>query len=301
LIVINKKLATLRFSYACHRMPGVRWLGRQIPPLTYYKWAARAARISYYTYPSDWRRARYMRQVLAPTFAPDRVKTIAQKNVVFRQWQKILTHGWPSWADQWNDWAYIDGEQHLRRALAQGNGAVLLSGHSYGFTSLVAPLLSQKGYRLHRTGRGHWGDPAERWGRDWSLEQWEYNSFGQDFWQHVRALNKMHQAVKKNEIIHILVTGFPHGNPQLEIDFYHKKFFLDAAALRILETLNAPVLPCVPICDDSGRLMITIYAPLSPTRAEIMKGFGLMYSRHLKEQPEFANFWRKVAQQRDGW
>src|SRR5262245_6474302 len=175
-MIINKKLATLRFSYACHRLPGMRWLGRKIPPLEYYKWAARAARISYYTYPSDRRRARYLRQVLGNTFAPTSVKAIARKNVVYRQWQKILTHGWPSWAERCGEWAFVEGEQHLRQALHAGKGAVLLSGHSYGFVSLVAPLLSQRGYRLHRTGEGNTGDPAKRWGREWSLEQWEYNS-----------------------------------------------------------------------------------------------------------------------------
>jgi lauroyl/myristoyl acyltransferase len=298
---INKRLGTLRFSYAFHRMPGMRWLGRNIPPLAYYRWASRAARLSYYAYPSDWRRTRYLRQVLAAQFDPSSVKTIAQKNIVFRQWQKILIHGWPSWAERWSEWACIDGEHHLRRALAEGKGAILLSGHAYGFVSLVAPLLSQKGYRLHRTGQGNTGDPVKRWGRDWSLEGWEYDSFGQDFWQHVRSLNRMHQAIKKNQIVHILVTGFPQGDPQLEIEFYYKRFFLDPVAMRILETLRAPVLPCVPISDDSGRLIMTIHPPLAPTRAEIMQGFGPLYARYLRERPEFAIFWRKVARQQENW
>lgn len=300
-ISMKKRLGALRFSYAFHRMPGLRRLGSQIPPLAYYRWTARTARLSYYAYPSNWRRTRHMRQVLAGSFDARSIKALAQKHILFRQWHKILTHGWPSWAERWREWVVVDGERHLRRALAEGAGAVLLSGHSYGFTSLVAPVLSQNGYRLHRAGRGHWGDPAARWGRDWSLEGWEYSSFGQDFWQHVRTLNRMHGALKKNEIVHILVTGFPSGDPGLEIDFFYKRFFLDATAIRILETLRAPVLPCVPISDESGRLILSIHAPLAPVRDEIMTAFGPLYAHYLRTRPEFINFWRKVAQRKEGW
>jgi len=220
---------------------------------------------------------------------------------LYRKWLKILTHGWPNWAEQSPEWTRLEGENNLQTALEQKRGAVLLSGHSFGFTSLVAPVLSQMGYRLHRTGRGHWGDPAERWGRDWSLENWEYNSFGQDFWQHVRALNKMRRAIARNEIVHLLITGFPGGEPGLEVGFCHKRFFLDPAAFGILESLKAPVLPCFATCDESGRLLISISSPLAPARGEIMQEFGPLYARYLREQPEFAFFWRKVVQQRDGW
>lgn len=300
-MLINKTLASFRVSYACHRMPGMRWIGKQISPLAYFKWAGGTASVTYHGYPADRRRVRYMRQALEGSVANGNLRAITQKNILYRKWSKILTHGWPNWAERWPEWTRIDGEEHLQSALAQGKGAVLLSGHSFGFTSFVAPVLSQMGYRLHRSGRGHWGEPAERWGRDWSLENWDYNSFGKDFWQHVRALNKMRRATAKNDIVHLLITGFPSGNPELEIDFCHKRFFLDAAAFSILESLKAPVLPCFATCDESGRLIITLSAPLSPVRGEILKVFGPLFSRYLKEQPEFAFFWRKVVQQRDGW
>ncbi len=282
-------------------MPGIRWIGKQISPLVYFKWARAVAFVTYRGYPADRRRVRYVNQALEGNVAKGALRAIAEKNILYRKWEKMLTHGWPNWAERWPEWTRIDGEKHLQTALAQGKGAVLLSGHSYGLTSFVAPVLSQMDYRLHRTGRGHWGDPAQRWGRDWSLENWEYNSFGQDFWQHVRALNKMRRATAKNDIVHLLITGFPRGNLELEIDFCHKRFFLDTAAFGILESLKAPVLPCFATCDESGRLIITLSAPVSPTRSEIMKVFGALYSRYLKEQPEFAFFWRKVVQQRDGW
>ena len=300
-MLTNKTLASFRVSYACHRMPGLRWIGKQIAPLVYFKWAGGITSVTHCGYSADRRRVRYMKQALQGSVANGALRAITEKNILYRKWLKILTHGWPNWAERWPEWTRLDGEKNLQTALAQGNGAVLLSGHSFGFSSFVAPILSQMGYRLHRTGRGHWGDPAHRWGRDWSLENWEYNSFGQDFWQHVRALNKMRRAIARNEIVHLLITGFPDGEPGLEIDFCHKRFFLDPAAFGILESLKAPVLPCFATCDESGRLLISISPPLAPFRGEIMKEFGPLYAHRLREQPEFAFFWRKVVQQRAGW
>ena len=300
-MLLNKSLADFRLSYACHRLPGVRWIGKRSSPLLHYKWARLAGAVSYRAYPADRRRVRYMRAGLSDRFPDEAITSLTRKNNVYRKWLKMMTHGWPNWAERCSEWTRIEGEDNLRTALAQQRGAVLLSGHSFGFTSLVAPVLSRVGYRLHRTGRGHWGAPADRWGRDWSLENWEYNSFGQDFWQHVRALNKMRQAVGKGEIVHLLVTGFPEGDTALEIDFYHKRFFLDGSALRIIESLQAPVLPCFATCDSSGRLLIHIHRPIQPARAEIMRDFGSLYSHYLKAQPEFAFFWRKLVQQKPGW
>ena len=300
-MLLNKSLATFRFSYAFHRLPGVRWVGKTSSPLLHFKWARAAGALSYRAYPADRRRVRYMRAGLTGKFPDAEITRMTQKYNVYRKWLKIMTHGWPNWAERCAEWTRIDGEAHLRAALAEKRGAVLLSGHSFGFTSFVAPVLSEAGYRLHRTGRGHWGDPADRWGRDWSLENWEYNSFGQDFWQHVRALNKMRQAVARNEIVHLLVTGFPEGDADLEIDFYHKRFFLDSTAFRILESLQAPVLPCFATCDESGRLRIEIHPATAPLRGEIMQSFGPLYSHHLKAQPEFAFFWRKLVEQKPGW
>lgn len=301
MLAINKTLSAFRLSNACHRTTGLRWIGQSIDPLTYYKWLVHEATASYYCYPADWRRTRYLRQILHGHFTDAQIKTIAMKNILHRHWSKALTMGWPSWAERYSDWVAIEGNQNLRDAQAQGKGAILLSGHSFGFNSLVAPVLSQTGFRIHRTGRGHWGSPSARWGRDWSRENWEYHSFGNDFWQHVQALKNMQRARRDNEVIHILATGFPDGSADLEIDFYYNRFFLDPTAMRVIETLKMPVLPCFATCDLTGRLLFAIHPPLDPSRAAIMKVFGPLYSRYLKDQPEYGFFWRKIAQQKGGW
>lgn len=300
-VALKDHLASIRLSYLCHRMPGLRWLGRSILPQVYFRWIKLLARIAYYAYPGDRRRLRHMRKATGTICSAAQLRSLGIKNIAYRQWMKVLTHGWPSWAENCQEWVVLRGEEHLTKALDQGDGAVLLSGHSYGFSSMVCPVLSQMGFRLFRMGRGAYGDPAKRWGREWVYEHWDYDAYGQDFWQSLRALNKMRHAIEKNGAVHLLVRGFPQGDPRLEIDFYYKRFFLDPFTFRIIETLRAPVLPCFPLCDDSGRLVITLYPPLAPSTDEVMPVFGPLYSKHLKERPEFAVFWRKLAQQKEGW
>lgn len=297
---LSATLGAAHFSYACHRISGLNRIGRSIAPLTYYKYASRAASLAYHIYPGGWRRAAYLRQALSNTYDRAQIETVAKKNNRYRQWQKILEHGWLNWADHWREWARLDGGEHLQDALSQRRGALLLSGHSYGFNSLVAPLLGQMGFHPLRTGRGDWS-AKDRWGRDLSLEKWEYNAFGENLWQHTRALNKMRRARRDSQLIHLLATGFPQGRPELELDFYYKRFFLDENAIRIIETLDMPVLPCFSTCDASGAVIIEIYPPEAATRTAIMRSFGTLYARRLKEQPEFSFFWRKLVKQKPGW
>ncbi|HWP58976.1 MAG TPA: hypothetical protein VNL14_13875 [Candidatus Acidoferrales bacterium] len=186
-MALNEQLASVRLSYLCHRIPGLRLLGRTISPSSYFAWTRFVAGIAYYAYPADWRRMRYMRAALA-SFPAAEVKRRARENILYRKWMRTLIHGWPSWANRCHEWVRVEGSEHLTEALGLRRGAVLLSGHAYGLVTLVAPVLSRQGYRLNRIGRGLRGDPEKRWGRPLEHEGWTYSTFGGDFWDHVRAL-----------------------------------------------------------------------------------------------------------------
>jgi hypothetical protein len=298
--LLSAILGAAHFSYAFHRIGGLNRVGRRIAPLTYFKYASRANSLGYHFHPGGWRRSAHLRKALIKSHDRSRIGTLAKSHVRHRQWLKTLAHGWPNWADRWREWSRLDGAEHLKDALSQGRGAILLSGHSYGFNSVVAPLLGRMGYHPLRTGRGNW-NARDRWGRDLSVDHWEYNAFGENFWDHTRALNKMRRARRENKLIHLLITGSPNGNPDLEIDFYYERFFLDERAIRIIEALDMPVLPCFSTCDAAGRVIIEVYPAVAASRSAIMQSFGALYSCRLKEQPEFAFFWRKLVQQKPGW
>lgn len=282
-----------------HGAPGFRWIGERIPIQCFFQWVQIVAPLAGLFSLHAWEQRRYIQQAMDGDFEPARLKEIARKHLIYRKWRTCLTYAWPNVADRYHDWVSIDGEEHLLKALKAGGGAILLSGHSYGFSRMVAPVLAEKGHSIFRTGKGV--DP-ERWEKLWgrrSFGRWQYLNYEGDGWHHLLVLHRMRQALEKNAVLHIGIRGFPQGDTDLEIDFCYKKFFLDPQILRLTEILKAPVLPCFAVCNDLGKLIIRIYPALAASPAEIVRGFGALYSHYLREFPEFANIWARVIRQED--
>lgn len=298
---LNETLASLRFSYLCHRLPGLKWIGKNMPRAWLFKWTQWGAGISIFLYAADRRRARHMRQAIAKHIAAEQIPGLIKKNLAHRKWVRNLVYAWPNWRGRYHEWVRFEGEENLAAALQGNGGAILLSGHAYGYSRMVAPVLAQRGYRVYRMGRGQRPDQASRWGGEIASIQWEYINYGENYWQHVSALQKIRKALRANGVIHFSVKGFSHGDPALEIDFFYGGFFLDPALLEIIGILQAPVLPCFAVCDEEGRLVVTIYPAMGSSRKEIMDGFGPLYSTYLKERPEFSQIWRRVVLKQDGW
>jgi lauroyl/myristoyl acyltransferase len=229
------------------------------------------------------------------------LQEICRRYVAYRKWMNHLVYAWPNWVKRLPDWVTLEGDEHLRAASERGKGALLLSGHAFGFAAFVTPVLAQRGYEVYRTGRGRRVDQVTRWGKAENYEHWEYINYGEDCWNRAQALNEMRQALKANQIVHTSIRGFPRGDPRLQIDFCYKDFFLDPRLIRIIEIIQASVLPCFAICDNQGRLIVKIYPPVAPAGEEVMRVFGPLYARYLREAPEFTRIWRRVVQQQEGW
>ncbi|MGE5817139.1 MAG: hypothetical protein ACM37Z_03875 [Deltaproteobacteria bacterium] len=298
---LNEKLSLVRLSYLCHRMPGLRWIGKNISPSWFFYWTRFAADLAFYFYPADRRRVRYVRRALEGSYPEAEIQKISRRNVAYRKWMLNLVYAWPNWVKRLPDWVTLEGEEYLRAASEKGKGALLLSGHAFGFAAFVTPVLAQRGYEVYRTGRGRRVDQVTRWGKAENYERWEYINYGEDCWNRAQALNEMRQALKANQIVHTSIRGFPRGDPRLQIDFCYKDFFLDHRLIRIIEIVQASVLPCFAICDDQGRLIVKIYPPVAPAGEEVMRVFGSLYARYLREAPEFTRIWKRVVQQQEGW
>jgi lauroyl/myristoyl acyltransferase len=298
---LNEKLSLVRLAYLCHRVPGLRWVGKNISPWFFFQWTKFTAYLGFYFYPADRRRVRYLRQALAASCDRATVRRIGLRYVTYRKWTRHLVYAWPNWVDRLGEWVSLEGEEHLIAALEEGKGALLLSGHAFGFAALVSPVLAQRGYEVYRTGRGRRVDQVTRWGKAGNYARWEYINYGEDRWNRARALNEMRQALKANQIVHTSIRGFPRGEPELEINFCYKKFFLDHRLIRIIELVQATVLPCFAVCDNQGRLVVKIYSGVPPVSEEVVRVFGSLYARYLRETPEFTWIWRRVVQQQEGW
>jgi len=298
---INEKLSWIRSSYLLYRVPRLRWLGKKIGPAAYFKWIQVVAKVTYYIYPPDRRRVRYMREAIKIKFPSSELPAITKRNIRNRKWQLALFQGWAHWRTSHEEFVSIEGEDYLARSLSEGKGAVLISGHAHGFSEMLAPVLSQKGYKYNRVVRVRRNDPRRRLDQELIGENLSYIALGHNLAEHMQALQRMRSVIKKNEVLHLPIRGLSSGKPDFEIDFFYRRFFLDPVIFQILEILGAPVLPCFALCDDHGRLLIEIHPALKPSTAEIMRVFGPLYSKYLNERPESAYFWRRMVRQQEDW
>jgi lauroyl/myristoyl acyltransferase len=292
------KLSLAKLSY---RTPGIRLASKAIPPAWFFRWTSWTASFAARSGITRQSRLKYFRTVLASCHDHTRLEELGTKHLIYRKWGKTVLWAWPGWAARHNELVLVEGEEHLKAALGEGHGAFLISGHFYGFERVVAPALAQREYPMNRTGFGWRGDDiSERWGKG-SYARWEHINYGDDRHQRMQALAKVERALARNEVVHLSMRGFSQGEPQFEIPFFYGRFFLDGPLIEVLEYLEAPVLPCFALSDERGRFILRLYPALPPRRAEIMSGFGQRYAGYLRDQPEFSQIWKNVAQKRKEW
>jgi hypothetical protein len=120
---------------------------------------------------------------------------------------------------------------------------------------------------MHRTGFGWRGDDiSERWGKG-SYARWQHINYGDDRRERLQALAKIERALRRNEVVHLSIRGFPQGQPQFEIPFFYDKFFLGGRPIELIELLGAPVIPCFAVSDERGRFVIRLYSA-APAKEE---------------------------------
>jgi lauroyl/myristoyl acyltransferase len=283
----------------CHRVPVLKWAGKAVPPFWFFKRAQWNIAILSSVFGYGRREIQDISQVLDGHFDAEERRELAKKYLIYRRWRRNLVDAWPNWVGKIDDWSVVDGEEHLTAALEEKKGAILLSGHGYGFSQFVSPILAQRGYRVFRTGMGRRAvHRVERWGKG-SYRRWEYFNYYGTAWHRVRVLNRMREALKGNGVLQVEITGASRGDSRLEIPFWYGRFFLDARVLRLVETLDAPVLPCFALCDEKGKLVVKIYPPIGPSTEQVVATFSALYAHYLRTLPEFSPIWRRVVRQKE--
>ena len=286
--------------YLLHRLPILQYLGALLPYHWFFHWTRFSILASFYVYPH---RKRSVEPLIKAVGASSRrnVRDLTQRYLIYRRWFNSLIYAWPNWAGRYKEWTSIDGENQLVDALVGGRGAILLTGHQFGYERYVAATLAQKGYKVSRTGTG--ADPEKRvarWGKG-PFKTWHYLNYHGDYWHHIHVMRDLRRSLKQNGIVLMSIRGFPTGSPDFEIDFFYRRFFLDPSIIRLIESVKAPVVPCFAICDDHGHLRINFSPPLAPERRAIVQGFGRIYARYLRDYPEFARIWKRVVEQESEW
>jgi len=241
---------------------------------------------------------RPVKQTLSEHMSHERLSEVCREYLVHRKYLGYFEEVWQFMESAQRPAAGVGGANYLRDALAVGAGAILLSGHNYGFSRMVGPLLAQEGYPISRVGSLSLDVIQRRWGAQAS---WEYIYIPEDPWKRLRALKQLIVALKNNRVIHFMILNRPQGNSKTEVEFYGQNFFLDDATFELISGLSAPVLPCFALCNHRGNITIEIHPPLGNTADQMAIGFGKLYSRYLKEFPEYVRFWKPLVHQKSFW
>jgi len=282
-----------------HRMPLFLPLGRALPVVWHYHWIAMVVPLLGYFSRHAREQQRYIRFALAKTHSSKQQTQVARRNLVYRKWRVCLQVAWPNIADRHCQWVRLEGEEHLAQLASMGKGAILLSGHSFGFSGMAVRTLAQHGYEIVRAGVGR--DPVRRqrqWGRG-DFQRWQYLGYDGDYWHRFRVLKTIQEALRRNAVLQIGIRGFPTGSPAHRVDSIYGDFFLDRQILQLIEVLQVPVLPCFVVCDRDGRALIKIFPQLVPGVAPIVSGFGSLYAAYLRDYPELANIWKKFVRREE--
>lgn len=254
-------------------------------------------------WPQTRARARIFHEVLRGRFHEGELRARGRRYLFYLRLFKDLEIAWNNWQRRPGDWIVVEGESHLQNALREGRGAVLVSSHNYGFSKIVAPVLSQRGYKIHRGGNG--GAKAagkrSRWGQDDHIG-WSYLNYKNDYWQRVHLLRAVQNVLAVNEIVHVSPRGYHKGEEDTAIEIFGRKYFLDGKWFRIFQICQAPVLPCFAVGMDHAdyKIKIVIHPALEPGKTTA-KEFAEIQSGYITQFPEYGRLWKSIYAGRGKW
>jgi len=273
----------------------------QIHPVWFFRLALCSVTMASWFWPHTKKLARPFREVLRGRFSDRELRVLAHRYLLYLRLFKELEIAWSNWKQRHQDWITIDGECYLQKALEQGKGAILISSHNYGFSKLVAPVLALRGYSVHRGGGGKKGNRrVSRWA-DNNLMNWRYIDYKGDYWHRVRLLKTMQSALADNGVVHVSPRAYLHGEEDMAMEFFGRKYFQDSIWFRIFQMCRSPVLPCFAVASMNGRIRIVIHPSLSVTATTMAKEFAEIQSVYLTRYPEFGRLWKAVYLNRNKW
>jgi lauroyl/myristoyl acyltransferase len=278
-----------------HRSKPFRGIAKRVPPKWLFNLTRLRTTIGTAFYPHTKKRAASLASILNGYGDGHLSYRHAREAIIYNRWLDHLEYAWCNWAARHPEFVRIEGGEILGGLLQLGRGAVLLSGHRYGFNRMVDPILAQNGYPATR-----WSRPvnpqaiSKRWGEG-DYIQWSHMSFRGDTWHQVRMIRNFREALQQNRLVHISVRGFITGKPESLVKNRYKSFYLDAKLFTLLEGLQAPVLPCFAIPSAKGCIVLKIHPSLPDTATEMMQHFARLYAEVIDERPELARFLRRIA------
>lgn len=284
-----------------HKTPGLRSVASRVHPYWFFRASRSCVSVTDRFWPHTKKLAQPFRELFRNELPPRELTAKVRDYLLYLRLYKDLECAWANWEEQGVDWINVEGEEHLIKALQNNCGAVLISCHNYGFSKLVAPSLSRRGYRVTRGGGGReTSERVARWGKKFPVE-WQYLDYEGDYWHRYRVMRCFCDALKRNEVIHVSPHAYRTGIEELGFDIAGRKYYWDEKWLKSFAVFNAPVLPCFAIARPDGTVSIIIHQPLPKAPREMGMAFTKVLRKYLVEFPQFGRMWRDVFLQRDKW
>lgn len=284
------------------RTPVFRSVTARVHPIWYFRITLWIVTLSSWFWPHTMRRAHVFREVLRGNFDGKELSARTRRYLYHVRLFRDLEIAWINWEERHRDWITIEGECHLQSALQQAKGVILISPHNYGFSKIVAPVMAARGYRIHRGGNG--GKKTlyrrTRWGKNGEIG-WNYINYKGDYWHRVQLLKAIQNALAANDIVHVSPRGYVQGEEEMGIEFFERKYYLDARWFRIFRVCQAPVLPCFAIGDTKGQIKIIFHPALPVSGKTIAKEFAEIQADYITKFPECGRLWKSVFVERGKW
>src|SRR5690606_30651149 len=178
----------------------------------------------------------------------------------------------------------LEGTEHLRAALAEGRGAILLGTHA-GNGVLLAVRLAAEGWPMSVVYRQARMMPPEFWEQGFA----RYGVEGILANEGLRAYARMRDAVRRGRIVFItLDQGVKHAHSGVPVRFLGKDMGMAAGPAQLARHTGAPLLPVFAAGYD-GLWRFRIEPPLPPATGPLaadVQRLARIAERQVRLHPE---------------
>ena len=175
----------------------------------------------------------------------------------------------------------LEGEEHLRRALARGKGVLALSAHLGGFT-LIGGRLAASGYPFSAVVKHPADERFAQLMNDYRGQLGIQTISAKPRREAVRGILK---ALRENRIVLIIADEFKSGD--VMVNFFGQRFPAPRGPASLALRTGAATLPMFAVRRSDGKLTLEVGAEIEPIRRddveESVVATTALFTRHLEE------------------
>lgn len=159
----------------------------------------------------------------------------------------------------------LKGEQHLTHALKESKGIIIISAHIGNWE--MAPLFVSNYFRKHVVS-------VARHVRFKVLDRWIYGlrtRFGNTIIDKKKALPAMARALKKGDILGILIDQGTKRSEGVEVEFLGQTTTATPVAALLARRFDVPVLPCYCVREPGAYLKVILEPSLDLVKTDDLR------------------------------